>query len=184
MICMEGSVKTCFFPLWSLQLNYPDCFLFELIRSSVYATALLSSWRAQRHHLIFHHCRSIDDSVAEQLVGKEAFHLDSRMIVCVLQQSLLEPVVPCGQKGFGQFMIAKVRPIWSAVYVLGYPSSQRLLCWMRSQTLEITAFFPLLSAFQPTYNTGHVRNALFIWNRGRRTKEQLDWFFCSRCHTY
>lgn len=33
-------------------------------------------------------------------------------------------------------------------------------------------------------NPGHVRNAFSIWNWGRRTKEQLDWFFCSRCHTY
>lgn len=39
--------------------------------------------------------------------------------MCCGPRWLPEPLVPCGQEGFGQFAIAKVRPIWGAVYVRG-----------------------------------------------------------------
>lgn len=53
--------------------------------------------------------------------------------------SLLSPTV---RRGFSQFVTAKVSPIWSAVYVLGYPSSQKPLCWIQSHILESHSLVP------------------------------------------
>lgn len=51
----------------------------------------------------------------------------------------------------------------------GYPSSQRLLCWLRSQTLGIAAFFPVLSAFQPTDNTWGMRSPFETEGDGQKS---------------
>lgn len=169
-------------PLWSRQLNYPDCFLFEFIRSSVYATAfsVIPKSSAPPSHLS-------PPPFCWQRCGRGSLLAERLFIwtaewwpVCCGHRFPSPP--PGLRRGFSQFAIAKVGPIWSAAYVPGVP------------------FFPeapLLNTFPNTGNGSllptsihipanrqHVRNALPVCNRGRRTKEQLDWFSCWRCHTY
>lgn len=105
---------------------------------------------------------------------------ESRMIVSVLQQQYFKAYVPCGHKGFSQFVLAEVRSNWSGVYILGNPPSSGVTQWIASHTLEITQTCPSTVCIpaKPT--------ALAMWGRlcarfntRERRREQLDWFFSS-----
>lgn len=85
--------------------------------------------------------------------------------------SLLSPAV---RRGFSQFVIAKVSPLWSAVYVLGFPCSQKLLCWVQSHTLESHSLLPHSSR-------GSKWGTRSSYENGQKSSY---WFFRSPCHTY
>lgn len=181
---MGTSVIICFSPLWLLQLKYWDCtsVVLEFICCGVYVTAFLSSWSATISS--FNTAVLVTTVWPSSLLAERLFIWTAEWYsVCCSNNfsSLLSPAV---RRGFSQFVIAKVSPIWSAVYVLGYPSFQKLLCWIQSHTLESHSLVPTTICIPVNLQQRACEECVPIWNWVRWTKSSYIDFFCSPCHTY